>query len=261
MVHGNPTWSFYFRNLAKSLSDGWRVIIPDHIGCGLSDKPPPDRYPYTLARRVEDLTELLFRLGVNQRITLVLHDWGGMIGMAYAVNHVKAVSRIVILNTAAFFPAGNKPLPLRLWLIKNLHTFSRLTVLGLNVFARGALYMAAKKPLPKKVKKGLIAPYYNPAARIATLKFVQDIPWKKEDPAYPVVKHVENNLYRLQNVPMILLWGMRDFVFDAHYLKQWQKRFPGAKVHRFYKAGHYVLEDEPAKISLIVKDFLKRHPI
>src|SRR5690606_27497855 len=76
MVHGNPTWSFYYRNLVRSLSGrGYRTIAPDHIGCGLSDKPGDDAYEYTLERRVDDLDALLESLGVRENVNLVVHDW------------------------------------------------------------------------------------------------------------------------------------------------------------------------------------------
>ncbi len=87
MVHGNPTWSFLYRGLIDELRDSRRRIVPDHIGCGLSDKPDDSRYHYTLASRVDDLEFLLDHLGVDRDIILVLHDWGGMIGMAYAARH------------------------------------------------------------------------------------------------------------------------------------------------------------------------------
>src|ERR1700726_1277861 len=84
MLHGNPTWSYYYRDLVKGLCGEHRVIVPDHIGCGGSDKPGDDRYEYPLERRVFDLEALLDHLGLRDNLTLVLHDWGGMIGMAFA---------------------------------------------------------------------------------------------------------------------------------------------------------------------------------
>src|SRR5512137_1165151 len=93
MLHGNPTWSFYYRNLVLALRDKYRCIVPDHIGCGMSDKPGDDRYDYTLQSRVDDLEALLDSLGVTNGITLVVHDWGGMIGMAYATRHPERIKR------------------------------------------------------------------------------------------------------------------------------------------------------------------------
>ena len=258
MLHGNPTWSFYFRNLIKGLSSQFRTIVPDHMGCGLSDKPDIDHYDYRLKSRVDDLENLLDTLGINQNITLVLHDWGGMIGMAYALRHPERIHRFVVMNTAAFLLPEGKVLPLRLRLIRNIKPFAALAVLGFNVFAGGALFMASYKGLEKDVKSGLIAPYNSWNNRIATLKFVQDIPVKKEDPSYSLAKNVDDNLHRLNHIPMLILWGEHDFVFDMDYLLEWQRRFPDAKVKTFKDAGHYVLEDAADRIIPMVKNFLKK---
>ena len=111
MLHGNPTWSFYYRHLIDSLRGSYRVIVPDHIGCGLSDKPDDSRYTYTLASRVDDLERLLDHLGLDRDLTLIMHDWGGMIGMAYAARHPERIARLVVSNTAAFHKPASKPLP------------------------------------------------------------------------------------------------------------------------------------------------------
>lgn len=257
MLHGNPTWSFYFRELIKGLSPEFRTIVPDHMGCGLSDKPNIDQYDYRLKSRVDDLENLLGYLGIDRHITLVLHDWGGMIGMAYALRHPESIHRLVIMNTAAFILPKGKSLPVRLRLIRNIKPFATLAVLGFNIFAYGALFMASYKGLKKDVKSGLIAPYNNWNNRIATLKFVQDIPVQKEDPSYSLAKYVDDNLYRLKHIPMLILWGEHDFVFDMDFLLEWQRRFPDAHVRTFEDAGHYVLEDAADEIIPMVKNFLK----
>ena len=261
MVHGNPTWSFYFRNLVKGLSPKFRTIVPDHIGCGLSDKPGVDRYDYRLKSRVNDLEALLDFLELKEKITLIVHDWGGMIGMAYAVKHPGRIARIVVMNTAAFFPPKGKPIPLRLRLVRDLRPVATPAVLGLNLFAFGALFMATHKGLDKAVKSGLVAPYNSWGNRIATLKFVQDIPIRKTDHSYDLVKQVDENLHKLSHIPMLICWGKHDFVFDVDYLSEWRRRFPDAAVHLFPDAGHYVLEDAPDKILALAKDFLTRHPV
>jgi haloalkane dehalogenase len=257
MLHGNPTWSFYFRNLVKGLSSQFRIIVPDHIGCGLSDKPVIHQYDYRLISRVNDLENLLDYLGINKKITLVLHDWGGMIGMAYALRHPERIHRFVIMNTAAFLLPDGKVLPIRLRLIRNIKPFASLAVLGLNIFAFGALFMASYKGLSGDVKSGLIAPYNSWNNRIATLKFVEDIPVRETDPSYRLAKYVDDNLYRLNHIPMLILWGEHDIVFDMDFLLEWRRRFPDATVKTFKDAGHYVLEDEPDKILIQIEDFLK----
>ncbi|MEW5721865.1 MAG: alpha/beta fold hydrolase [Thermodesulfobacteriota bacterium] len=261
MVHGNPTWSFYYRSLVQGLSGRYRTIVPDHIGCGLSDKPPATRYGYRLKDRVEDLEALLDHLELKEKVTLIVHDWGGAIGLAWAVRHPERVGRLVITNTAAFLPPRGKRLPWRLRLIRDLRFFAAPAVLLFNAFAGAALYMAARKKLRRDVKAGLIAPYNTPANRIATLKFVQDIPLAPGDPSYDLVAGVETKLPLLEGRPMLICWGGRDFVFDSWYLEEWRRRFPAAEVHVFSAAGHYLLEDEPEETLRRVKDFLARHPL
>lgn len=257
MIHGNPTWSFYFREVVKKLSSNFRIIAPDHIGCGLSDKPDATQYDYNLKSRVDDIEALVDYLGLNKDIVLALHDWGGMIGATYALRYPKRISKIILMNTAAFFPPQNKPLPTRLKIIRNIKTIAVPAVLGFNLFARSALFMATCKKLSKSVKAGLIAPYNCWKNRIATLKFVQDIPVHKTDPSYKLVKYVDQNLYRLSKIPMLICWGKHDFVFDKSYLSEWRLRFPNAKIHVFSDAGHYVLEDKPDEIIFLIKEYLQ----
>lgn len=260
MVHGNPTWSFFFRGLVASLRDSHRTIVPDHIGCGLSDKPDDARYPYTLDRRARDLEALLDGLGVVDGITLVVHDWGGMIGMLYATRHPGRIKRLVVLNTGAFHLPPSKPLPRSLALIRNT-PLGPFLVRGLNAFCLGAAATCTVKPLSREARRGYLAPYDSWANRVAVLRFVQTIPLKPGDDGYGLVSEVQDNLSQFNDIPVLICWGMKDFVFDAHFLAEWQRHLPGAEVHRFPDAGHYVLEDAGAEIGPIVVDFLARHPI
>ncbi len=261
MVHGNPTWSFFFRDLIRDLSRDHRVIVPDHIGCGLSDTPPRSRYGYRLADRVADLDRLLARRVPDEKITLLVHDWGGMIGMAWAIDHIPRIARIIVLNTAAFLPMPGKPLPWQLRLIRNVPAVATGAVLGLNLFAAGAIFMAPFYRLPPAVRAGYLAPYNRPAHRIATLAFVQDIPVKPTDPSYPVAARTDAALCRLAHVPMGIFWGKHDFVFDTDYLTEWRRRFPDAEAHLFNDAGHYLLEDAGDRIIPRIRSFLQKHPL
>lgn len=260
MIHGNPTWSFYFRSLIKGLSPEYRTIAMDHVGCGLSEKPHRDAYDFKLASRVNDLEAFLRFLDLRRKATLILHDWGGMIGMAYAVERPETIARIVVMNTAAFLPPADKPIPWRLRLIRNFRPFAAPAVLGANLFARAAVIMAASKRLSAPVKQGLLAPYNAPRHRLATLKFVQDIPLGPEDPSYALVRRTEQRLHVLSRVPVLILWGERDWVFDRDYLDGWRRRFPRATVRAFKEAGHYLLEDAPAEALELITDFLEKHP-
>jgi haloalkane dehalogenase len=260
MVHGNPTWSFYFRNLVAGLCRRYRIIAPDHIGCGLSDKSDEARYEYRLRQRVDDLEALLDHLGLTERLTLVLHDWGGMIGMAYASRYPQRIARLVILNTAAFLLPKGKKLPWQLWVVRNT-PLGPILVRGLNLFSWGLVRYGVVRPLPPDVRAGYLKPYGSWKERLAVLRFVQDIPLEPGDPGYDLVLSVQEGLHRFAEVPMLLCWGARDFVFDDDFLTEWRRRFPTAEVHRFADAGHLVLEDAGDRIVPIVRDFLQRHPL
>lgn len=262
MLHGNPTWSFYYRNLAERLGTrGFRVVVPDHVGCGRSDKPGDDRYAYTLESRVDDLEKLLHHLGLNQDLTLVVHDWGGMIGMAYAVRHPERIARLVVLNTGAFPLPKSKwfPWPLRICRDTPL---GALLVRGGNAFAAIAARECCKRhPMPKELRDAYTAPYDSWAHRIATLRFVQDIPLKPGDRGYDLVQRTADGLGQLRHLPMMIAWGLKDFVFDRHFLDEWVRRFPEAEVHRFADCGHYILEDAADDVISRIYSFLHRHPL
>ncbi len=254
-VHGNPTWSFYYRRLILSLRDGHRVVAPDHVGCGLSDRPGDDRYAYTLARRIDDLEALADDLELTG-VNLVVHDWGGAIGLGWAVRHPERVRRLVILNTAAFHLPAGKKLPWQLRLVRDTAA-GAFVVRGLNAFARGATHVACtRRRLTKAERDAYCAPYDSWTNRIATLRFVQDIPLGPGDPAYPVITQIQESLGELADRPILVCWGLRDFVFDRHFLAEWRRIYPGAQVHEFPDSGHYVLEDSGDEIVGLVGAFL-----
>jgi haloalkane dehalogenase len=260
MVHGNPSWSFYYRGLVEGLRSSYRTIVPDHIGCGLSDKPGDARYDYTLESRVADLEALVDHLGIDGGLTLVVHDWGGAIGLAYATRHPEQIARLVILNTAAFHLPASKSFPWPLWACRNT-PLSAWLVRGLNAFCRGTARIGCtRKPLTRDVRDAYCAPYDSWQDRIAIHRFVQDIPLRPGDRSYDLITRTQDGLARLAGVPTWIGWGMKDFVFDHHFLAEWVRRFPGAEVHRFDRAGHYVLEDEGEQIVPLVRAFLAAHP-
>lgn len=261
MVHGNPTWSFYYRNLIKALRPDYRTIVPDHIGCGLSDKPADSYYSFSLKQRVDDLEALLESLEIREKITLVLHDWGGMIGMAYASRHPERIARLVILNTAAFPLPADKPLPLALKIGRDTQLGAFL-IQGLNAFALVAARIGCKrKPLSAELRKAYCFPYRTWHDRVAVLRFVQDIPLSSKDRGFEIIAEVAAGLDRFAHLPMTICWGEKDFVFDRHFLDEWRRRFPQADVHAFADCGHYILEDAENEVVPIIQQFLKDHPL
>ena len=256
MVHGNPSWSFYYRNLVKALSDTHRCIAPDHIGMGLSDKPDDVSYAYTLKQRIDDLEAFIASLKLTQPLTLVMHDWGGMIGMGWAVRHPEQVARLVILNTGAFPLPPEKAFP---WPLKLTRTWlGTLLVRGFNAFAYGTTLIGCRRNhMPADIANAYCAPYNSWANRIATLRFVQDIPLSPADAGYAIVKHAESNLHIFKDTPAMIGWGGKDFVFDAAFLRQWQQHLPNAKVHLMPDVGHYVLEDAADELIPIITQFVR----
>lgn len=256
MLHGNPTWSFFYRNLVTGLKEHYRIIAPDHIGCGISDKP--QKYNYRLLTHIDNLEFLIRKLSLKD-VTLVLHDWGGAIGMGWAVRHPELVKRIVIFNTAAFLLPY---IPFRI-------NICRVPILGdfavrrLNAFAVSALYMACKKKerMNPEVKAGYLAPYNSYENRIAILRFVQDIPLTPKDHSYSLMKTIEKGLAQFKNHPVLIVWGENDFCFNNRFLERWRVFFPKAQVRRISYAGHYVVEDAWEKIVPWMKDFFVSNPV
>jgi cis-3-alkyl-4-acyloxetan-2-one decarboxylase len=249
LLHGNPTWSFYWRKLVLALSDRYRCIVPDHLGCGLSDRP--QAWPYTLAGHIENARALLDALGVA-RFSLIVHDWGGAIGMGLATEHPEQIEDIVVTNTAAF---RSKEIPPSIASVR-IPVFGRFAVLQLNAFAAAATFRAVERPLAPLAKQGLLAPYSNPHDRIATLRFVEDIPMDAAHRSWDRLARIEERLGMLKEKRMLLVWGDKDFCFTKRFRARWQEYFPAAAVHAFDDVGHYVNEDAPERIVPLVRTFL-----
>ena len=258
MVHGNPTWSFYWRTLTEALPKaGFRAIAPDHIGMGNSARPSRTEYDHTLASRVADFGAFVDEVAPTGSIDLVVHDWGGPIALTWAVEHPDRVERIVLLNTGAFPLPSDKPIPLPLRAAR-WPVIGDFAVTRLNAFSLGALVMGSgRRILPREARQGLLAPYRSKASRVAVHAFVKDIPATPSDPSYAVLRHTEDSLAKLADKPMLICWGMKDFVFDEGILAKLETAFPEAEVHRYADAGHYVLEDVPERIVPEVVRFLR----
>jgi haloalkane dehalogenase len=241
MVHGNPTWSFYWRDLILALRKRYRVVAVDHIGCGLSDKPSPKNYSYRLAQRVADLNGFIEKLDLR-KITLVAHDWGGGVGMGAAV-------------------AAPERCP---WPIHICHVplLGQVAVQGLNLFVRTAVRTTMAKPerMTPAIKAGYMAPYDSWAHRVAVYRFVQDIPLRPSHPTYETLLQIEQGLAKFRQHPVCLIWGMQDWCFSPWFLNRFIDIFPQAEVHRLDDAGHYVVEDAHEQIVPLMEAFLSKHP-
>lgn len=256
MLHGNPSWSFYYRRLALELRKDYRVIAPDHMGCGLSDKPQD--YSYTLGQHIENVERLCERHSL-QNITLIMHDWGGPIGLGYAVRRPETVSRLVLLNTVGF------SLPSIPWYLKLCATKTpgAFLVRRLNLFARVAARIGCRESgsMDPLVRKGFLSPYGTYRDRIAIHRFIQDIPRSAEHPSFQELKNVENGLALLKDLPILLLWGKKDPVFKESCLPVWKSHFPNAAQVLFDRGGHYLAEDCHQGVTKSIRAFLNAsHP-
>lgn len=250
MVHGNPTWSYYYRHLVSILSRTHRVIALDHLGCGLSDKPQD--YPYCLANHISNLEQLLWHLDITT-YSLIVHDWGGAIGLGVAGKNPGVLEKLVILNTAAF---RSNLLPFRIRVCR-WPLVGSLLVRGLNGFAGPAVHMAVTRPLPKDVASAYLSPYDSWNNRVAVDGFVRDIPIDPQHPSYATLQEVEAGLAAIadSSIPVRICWGGRDFCFNDHFYNEWRRRFPAAICHYFKNAGHYVLEDARDEIGRLMVHF------
>lgn len=249
MLHGNPTWSFFYRNLIKDLSKNFRVIVPDHMGCGLSSRD--ENYDYSLKNHIKNTEKLLEHLKI-QNFSLIVHDWGGAIGLGVAVNNPARVKNIVAMNTAAF---TSEQIPFRINILRN--KVGEMFIRSFNGFAYPATFMAVNKKMPEIIKKGFLLPYNNYKNRIATAKFVLDIPMNKEHPSYKTLKNIEDNLKNVKSNVM-LLWGEKDFCFDMNFFQKWKSFFPNAEAISYKSASHYLLEDEYDSISKNISTFMSK---
>ena len=265
MLHGNPSWSFYWRHLVLGLRDRYRCIVPDHVGMGLSDKPDDapqaqPRYDYTLQSRIDDLDALLKHLGIDGPLTLAVHDWGGMIGFGWALRDPARIKRLVITNTAAFPLPTRKRFPLRLAMGRDSR-FGGWLIRRFNLFARGAARFGTVRRLPKDVRAAYADVYDGWTNAISTLRFMQDIPLHPGDRGMALVEDSAKVLPGYADRPAFIGWGLRDFVFDRHFLDGFRAALPNAEVHAYADASHYALEDKHEEMVPLIRAFLDRNPL
>lgn len=250
MLHGIPTWSFMYRDLIPAFTNrGRRAIVPDNIGCGLSEKP--QNWNYCLANHVKNLEHLLDEELHLGKFDLVMHDWGGAIGMGYAVRHPEKVRRIVLMNTAAF---QSNECPKFVWLVRAPYLGAFL-VRVCNLLVEGSLRLAPVRRLDSRIKAGYRFPYGNYHDRIATQRFAQDLPFSPSHQTWDYLKDLEQALPQLSEREILLCWGEKDFCFNLNFLHRWQKIYPQARTATWPDASHYLLEDCPEKIIPLLCDF------
>ncbi len=268
LLHGNPTWSYLYRHVITGLSDRYRCIAPDHLGFGYSDKPADA--DYSMRAHVMRLEAFVQTMGLRD-ITLVVQDWGGVIGLSWAVRHKSLVKRLVVLNTAGFVAetprelAALRPLPWgfpMLWSLR-IPIFGELFVQGLAGFVRYLvpLGITHRERLTREVMNGYLAPYPTWGSRRAQLAAVRQVPMRPKDSAWQLLRETGAELDGW-TVPTQLVWGMRDPVFVPWFLEQFEKRLPNhAPTVRIEDANHFLQDDRPDLIIAAIRSFMTKRAL
>jgi haloalkane dehalogenase len=253
MVHGTPTWSFLYRRQVRALSRRFRCLAVDHLGFGLSDKPADAAYrPEDHARRLEQFIETLDL----RAITLVVHDFGGPIGLSYALDHPQRVKRIVLFNTWMWSLAGDPRARMADRLVRG--TLGDFLYRKLNASPRFLMPRAFydKARLPPALHQQYLAPFAASSSRTSLLALARALVgsarwyetlWERRDV--------------LRAVPALLLWGMRDITFRPADLQRWQTVFANSETIRFSDAGHFVQEEADTNLlNQTVERFIDGNP-
>jgi len=258
LLHGDPTWGYLYRAFIPPLARRARCIVPDHMGMGKSEVPGTP-YPYRLEHHRANLEALLHALDLD-RITLVVHDWGGPVGLGFAIRHPARIKRLVIMNTWASAPWPGGPLPRLLEIIRS--SKGERFVLDKNGYVESALVGTThhRERLTPAVLDAYRAPFPTPASRLALVCWTRDIPVAETDPSYAEMKRIEAGLAVFARVPVLLLWGMRDPVLTPAVLRAWQQQYPHAVTQEIEDAGHFLQEDAPDQAVRAITAFLDRHP-
>jgi haloalkane dehalogenase len=237
MVHGNPYWSFEYRRLISHFSGKRRCVAPDLLGFGLSDKP--GEWGYLPQQHAESLEELLDSLDLRE-ITMVVNDWGGPVGLAYAIEHPERIESVVVTNSWLWSVADD-------WYYRAFSGFvggaiGRFLIRRFNFFARGVVrrVFGDKKKLTAELHKQITAPLATPDERKGSWVFPGQIVGASD-----WLEELWERRGRLEGKVKLIVWGMKDIAFREKELERWRQAFPGARVLRLPQAGHFVAEEAP----------------
>ena len=242
-VHGNPTWSYLWRQVLAQAPPGVRVVAVDQLDMGYSERTGTVR---RLQQRVDDLGAVVRALDVTGPVITLAHDWGGPISLGWALGHRQDLRGIVLLNTAVHQPEG-APAPTVIRMAR-LGPVLRLNTVSTPAFVRATTALSGRSMRPE-VRRAFAAPYATPARREAVGTFVADIPLEDGHPSARSLDAIAEGARTLTDVPVLLLWGPGDPVFSDRYLTDLLGRMPHADVHRYEGARHLVSEDAPELVS------------
>lgn len=244
-IHGNPSWSWYYRRYFTP-EQNYRVIALDHLGMGLSSKV--NRY-VSIVEHATNIVHLLNNLKIR-KVHLVVHDWGGVVALHALKNQDIEIASIIGMNTS-FFPRKN--FPWRIYLTTR-PAWNSLLNKDIGVFSKAASYMTTHHRLDNQQRAAYHYPYNDRQERQGIVNFLSDIPWFKHSKNFSILDGCEDTIKNLK-IPMMALWGLKDFCFDESYLNYWKKICPQVEVHKFFDAGHWCFEDKPTEILQLSQKF------
>ena len=254
-VHGNPTWSYLWRDLIALAPSTVRVVAIDQLDMGYSERTGTTR---RFEQRIEDLCALTDELDLAGPVVTVGHDWGGPISLGWAERHRSQMAGIVLMNTAVHQPAGS-PVPGLIRMIRTRWILEKACV-ATPTFIRGTMALARPR-LDRPIRKAYEAPYRSADRRTAIATFVEDIPLREDHPSRRALDEVAADLDQLAKVPALLLWGPPDPVFSDLYLSDLASRLPGSEIHRFSGSGHLVPEDADVASAVHAWVAQLEHPV
>lgn len=248
-VHGTPTYSYEYRHLIGALSSTHRCIAPDHLGFGLSDRPRS--FAYTPEAHAEMLREFVTKLGLD-RFTLVLHDFGGPIGLPLALAGDAHVDRVVIMNSWAW-PLDDDPMA------KGAKFMGGAAGRFLYRYANASLRLIMpsaygdRRKLTKEIHQQYLQVFRDRDARVLVLHALAKALLGSRAHYQSLLDRID----ALRRMPVLIIWGMKDSAFKPHQLDRWQSLLPAAKVARIEGAGHWPHEEDPGRVIEEITRFLQ----
>jgi cis-3-alkyl-4-acyloxetan-2-one decarboxylase len=250
-AHGNPTWSYLWRRPIAELSErGHRCVAFDHMGFGRSDKPP-HMAVYSLQAHVDNALALIDGLDLRD-VLLVAHDWGGPIGLGALLERRERLRALVLMNTWAWELPSFLPPFLREFRAEGL---GEILALGGNLFVESIPGGMARRDIDPVMMEAYRAPFPDYWSRVGMLAFQREIPLTERDRSAQLMGSIHERLWEL-DVPVLLVWGLRDPVFQPVFLDQWRELFPAARTVELEDAGHFLIEDRPEAVTEAIADFV-----
>lgn len=236
-LHGNPTWSFLWSRVLNELDHRYRVIAPDHLSMGFSERTSARSY----RERVQDIADLLDALDVHEPVWIAAQDWGGAIAMGFAVSFPDRVAGLVLFNTGIAIPANRKaPILIKISAAFGLH---RLITQYTSLFVRGTPFLPGMG-ITREQRQALANPYKRSSQRKAVAQFVADVPFNDRHPSHADIAHVAESVSKLE-IPVRLVWGSKDPVFNDDFAEDLLSRFTDVSLHRIAGAGHLAVLETP----------------